>query len=202
MSSANFDRAIPILLEEEGGLADNPKDPGGLTNYGISQRSYPHVDIRALTPSSAGAIYARDFWPSCGADKLPWPLCLFVFDHAVNAGHVAAVKCLQRAAHVPDDGQLGALTLAAVERSNLRRLCRQYNVERCRYERAAGDVSEWVCWIIQPSRAHARQFARARKKRALNFIGVIKHSGHLPPPDRTDVDAKGSGRKHCCCDAA
>jgi lysozyme family protein len=133
MTSANFERAIPILLEEEGGLVDNPRDPGGLTNYGISQRSYPHVDIRALTPASAAAIYARDFWPACGADKLPWPLCSFVFDHCVNAGSVAAIKCLQRAAHVNADGQLGPLTLGAVDRLNLRTLCRQFNVERCRY---------------------------------------------------------------------
>ncbi len=133
MSSANFQRAIPILLEEEGGLVDNPKDPGGLTKYGISHRSYPNVDIRALTPEGAAAIYERDWWPACGADKLPWPLCLFVFDHAVNAGCVAAIKCLQRAAHVKDDGNLGPLTLGAVERANLRLLCRQFNVERCHF---------------------------------------------------------------------
>jgi lysozyme family protein len=133
MSSANFQRAIPILLEEEGGLVDDPHDPGGLTKYGISQRSYPHVDIRALTPEAAAAIYARDFWPACGADQLAWPLCLFVFDHHVNAGSVAAIKCLQRAAHVGDDGKLGPQTLAAVQHANLRSLCRQFNVERCKY---------------------------------------------------------------------
>lgn len=148
MSSANFQRAIPILLEEEGGLADNPKDPGGLTNYGISQRSYPHVDIRALTPESAAAIYARDFWPACGGELLPWPLCLFVFDHSVNAGHVAAIKCLQRAAHVGDDGQLGPLTLAAVQRANLRSLCRRFNVERCRYYMSLAGFSTFgLDWI-------------------------------------------------------
>lgn len=134
MSGADhFARAIAILLEEEGGLADDPHDPGGLTKYGISQRSYPSLDIRALTPEAAAAIYARDFWPACGADKLPWPLCLFVFDHAVNAGSVAAIKCLQRAAHVGADGRLGPLTLGAVQRANQRLLCRQFNVERCRY---------------------------------------------------------------------
>jgi len=133
MTSANFQRAIPILLEEEGGLADDPNDPGGLTKYGISQRSYPGVDIRALTPEAATAIYARDWWPACGADRLPWPLCLFVFDHAVNAGRVSAIKCLQRAAHVGADGKLGPLSLGAVQAANLRLLCRQFNVERCRY---------------------------------------------------------------------
>ena len=131
--NANFSRSIPILLEEEGGLVDDPHDPGGLTKYGISQRSYPHLDIRALTPESAAAIYERDFWPASGADRMPWPLCLFVLDHGVNAGSVAAIKCLQRAAHVGDDGALGPRTLGAVQQANLRSLCRQFNVERCRY---------------------------------------------------------------------
>lgn len=145
---SNFDRAIPILLEEEGGLSDNPKDPGGLTKYGISQRAYPSVDIRALTPATAAAIYARDYWPACGADKLPWPLCLFVFDHAVNAGSVTAIKCLQRAARVGSDGELGTLTLGAVAAADLRLLCRQFNVERCRYyTRLAGFPTFGLGWM-------------------------------------------------------
>lgn len=148
MTSANFQRAIPILLEEEGGLVDDPNDPGGLTKYGISQRSYPGEDIRALTPEAAATIYARDYWPASGAEQLPWPLCLFVFDHGVNAGSVAAIKCLQRAAHVPDDGRLGPQTLAAVQRANLRQLCRQFNVERCRYYMSlAGFARFGLGWI-------------------------------------------------------
>lgn len=133
MTDPNFARALPILLEEEGGLVDNPKDLGGLTNFGISQRAYPTVNIRALTSESAGAIYLRDYWTPCGASQLPWPLCLFVFDHAVNAGCGTAVRCLQRAAGVPADGALGPATLAAVHRANPRGLCRAFNVERVRY---------------------------------------------------------------------
>lgn len=145
---SNFDRSIPIVLEEEGGLVDDPHDPGGLTNYGISQRSYPGLDIRALTPASAAKIYARDFWPACGADQLPWPLCLFVFDHGVNAGSLAAVKCLQRAAHVNDDGQLGPRTRAAIAAANLRMLCRQFNVERCRYYMGLGNFPRYgLGWL-------------------------------------------------------
>ena len=148
MVDANFERAIPILLEEEGGLVDHSKDPGGLTKWGISQRSYPGLDIRALTRDDAAAIYARDFWPACGADRLPWPLCLFVFDHAVNAGARAAIKCLQRAAQVDADGTLGPVTLGAVERADLRSLCRQFNVERCRYyQRLAGFPTFGLGWI-------------------------------------------------------
>jgi lysozyme family protein len=148
VTQVNFDRSIPILLEEEGGLADNPHDPGGLTKFGISQRSYPHLDIRSLTPELAATIYARDFWAACGADRLPWPLCLFVFDHSVNAGRIASIKCLQRAAHVNDDGELGPKSLAAVARADLRHLCRQFNVERCRYYMSlSGFATFGLDWI-------------------------------------------------------
>lgn len=145
---SDFERALPVLLEEEGGLVDNHADPGGLTKYGISQRSYPHVDIRALTPESAGEIYARDFWVPCGADRLPWPLCLFIFDHAVNAGTGTAVRCLQRAARVPADGVLGPATLGAVQRADLRGLCRAFLVERVRYYMAChGFTTFGLGWL-------------------------------------------------------
>ena len=60
----NFDIAFSRLIDSEGGLTDNPKDPGGLTKFGISQRSYPDIDIRNLTLDQAKAIYLRDFWDS------------------------------------------------------------------------------------------------------------------------------------------
>lgn len=61
-------------------------DPGGETNFGISKRSYPNVDVRNLTWEGAKEIYHRDYWIASGADKLSWPLCLTHFDFAVNAG--------------------------------------------------------------------------------------------------------------------
>lgn len=133
MTLSNFDRSINIVLREEGGLADNPKDPGGLTNFGISQRAYPNVDIRALTVASATEIYRRDYWPAVHADELPWPLCLFAFDHGVNAGPGSAIKILQRALGVGVDGVWGSGSRNALATKSPDELAEAYVVGRVRY---------------------------------------------------------------------
>jgi lysozyme family protein len=61
-----FDQAFTRLLGHEGGYVNNPADPGGETNWGISKRSYPQVDIKALTQQQAKWIYQRDFWDPLG----------------------------------------------------------------------------------------------------------------------------------------
>lgn len=103
----NFDIAFDRLIGNEGGLVDNPNDPGGLTQWGISQRSYPNVDIKKLTREGAKAIYLKDFWLIIDAD----PAIKFqVFDFAVNSGVQTAIRKLQAAIGVADDGHWGAVS--------------------------------------------------------------------------------------------
>lgn len=66
----NFTRSIAFVLSVEGGLVNNPADPGGLTKYGISQRSYPDLDIRNLSIEDAKEIYFRDYWTPAGCYSL------------------------------------------------------------------------------------------------------------------------------------
>ena len=106
----NFDTAFERLLGNEGGLVDNPSDPGGLTQWGISRRSYPNVNIRALTQDGAKAIYLRDFWNPIGdADSA---IKFQVFDFAVNSGIQTAIRKLQAAIGVADDGHWGPMSAA------------------------------------------------------------------------------------------
>jgi len=107
---ANFNIAIETVLANEGGLCNVSGDPGGLTNFGISQRSYPAVDIRALTPETAAAIYHRDFWHYDGITNQA--LANKIFDMSVNTGH-AAISILQRCVSVAPDGVWGPATCAA-----------------------------------------------------------------------------------------
>ncbi|WP_324606443.1 glycosyl hydrolase 108 family protein [Xenorhabdus nematophila] len=69
--SVAFLHAINSLLPMEGGYVNDPHDRGGETQYGISQRSYPRLDIRALTQDDATAIYYRDFWLTAGCERVP-----------------------------------------------------------------------------------------------------------------------------------
>lgn len=85
--SENFERAFTLVVGIEAGLVDDPKDPGGLTKFGISQRQYPKVDIRGLTLDGARAIYQRDYWNAHNLDSLEYGKALLVFDCAVNGGN-------------------------------------------------------------------------------------------------------------------
>ena len=86
----NFEEAIKFILKWEGGYTNDPNDPGGETNFGISKRSYPHEDIKNMTIKRAKEIYYQNYWLKAECDKLPTPLDVIVFDTAVNCGRSRA----------------------------------------------------------------------------------------------------------------
>ncbi len=117
---ANFPRIMDEVFKHEvgskwktGGLTDHPKDPGGLTKWGIAQRSHPSVDIRALDKLDALMIYEREYWKPCRGPDLPTGLDLVSMDGAVNSGPARSIKWLQRALMVKADGKAGPKTLKA-----------------------------------------------------------------------------------------
>ena len=114
-----FERAMARLLGDEGGYVDNPADPGGETKFGITKREYPNLDIAALTPAAAAAIYYRDWWQRYGYGELPGPIAVKLFDLAVNIGPDHAARCMQRALRacgrrVTEDGALGRAAAVSV----------------------------------------------------------------------------------------
>ncbi len=113
--SAAFIAAVSVTLGQEGGYVNNPADPGGETQWGISKRTYPSVDIKALTHDDAIAIYHRDYWLAVRGDELPYPVALVLFDIQVNGGH--PVKWLQQALGLTADEILGPATIAAANAS-------------------------------------------------------------------------------------
>ncbi len=125
-----FDEFIGRVLSHEGGYVNDPRDPGGETKFGIAKRSYPHIDIRNLSRESAVAIYRRDFWDRVQGEKLPRALAFQALDAAVNHGIGNAVRWMQRAAGVADDGVIGPMTLAAVSRADRADLVLLFNAER------------------------------------------------------------------------
>lgn len=112
--SVQFLTAINRVLGNEGGYVNDPNDPGGETNWGISKRSYPKVDIRALTRNQAIAIYYRDFWVPIHGDEVSDGAAYQLLDAAVNSGPVQAIRFMQQAARVADDGYWGPVSLAAM----------------------------------------------------------------------------------------
>lgn len=126
----NFDQAFAAVIGNEGGYVNDTRDPGGETMFGISKRAYPEEDIASMTLARAQAIYARDFWHPAGCEAVPDVLRFDLFDMAVNQGVPAAVKALQHASGVPEDGALGQATLAAVANTLPVRLLFRFDAAR------------------------------------------------------------------------
>ncbi|AWB20838.1 hypothetical protein DA075_07865 [Methylobacterium currus] len=123
MTATTFERALSLVLIHEGGWSDDPADPGGATNLGVTigtlslwlGRPATRAEVRALTPASVAPLYRRRFWDAIQGDALPAGLDYALFDFAVNSGPKRAVIGLQRVLGLADDGRLGPVTLAALE---------------------------------------------------------------------------------------
>ena len=118
----NFDAAIDHTLQEEGGYVNNPADPGGRTNLGVTQKVWEEwvgresneKEMRGLTKADVVPLYQRKYWNACRCSERPSGLDLCVFDTAVNSGPGRAVKLLQQCLGVPADGAIGPKTITAV----------------------------------------------------------------------------------------
>ena len=132
-AAASFDAAFDRLIGHEGGYVNDSRDPGGETNWGVSKRAFPDVDIRRLTRDGAKAIYRSHYWTPIHADLLPAALAFQAFDVAVNHGVGRAVKMLQQVAGAQVDGILGPVTLAAIELHDPADLVLRFNALRLRF---------------------------------------------------------------------
>ena len=128
--STKFLQAINRVLGHEGGYVNNPKDPGGETNWGISKRSYPNVSIKELTRNQAIAIYHRDFWVKAHCEELSDGAGYQLLDSAVNSGIAQSIRFAQRAVGVADDGIYGPVTLAALRAMSETDFIMKFNAER------------------------------------------------------------------------
>lgn len=124
----DFDTAFSRLIDSEGGYVNDPADPGGETKFGISKRSYPDVDIANLTLDGAKAIYLRDFWNPLG-DAHP-AIKFQAFDFAVNSGIGTAIRKLQLAVGVADDGHWGPKSAAALAAMDLNDVLMRFAAQR------------------------------------------------------------------------
>jgi lysozyme family protein len=120
----NFQESIKVILKHEGGYVNDPVDPGGETNMGISKRAYPDLDIKGLTKEKAEEIYYKDYWLKSKAPQVPDELRLIYFDMVVNMGKSRAVKILQTAVNAKGvktdiDGGIGPQTISNSLKSGL-----------------------------------------------------------------------------------
>lgn len=158
-----FDEFFDRLIGHEGGYSNRASDPGGETNWGVSKRQYPSLDIKALTRDEAKAIYRRDYWNRMQAEAYDPAVAFQVFDAAVNHGIENAVRFLQRAAGVADDGIVGPVTVARVKSMDRRDLLDLFEAERLEFYTKLTTWTEfgrgWARRVATNLRFHAKDCA-------------------------------------------
>ena len=112
---ANFEWAVNDVFRKEGEYSDNPADHGGKTRWGITEavaRKHGYDgDMKEFPRERALAIYRSDYWDAVRGDDLPNELGIRMLDFAVNAGPGRAIRALQRAMEITDDGLFWPETL-------------------------------------------------------------------------------------------
>ena len=125
--AGRFAYALSFLLHDEGGFTDDPDDPGGATNLGITQNDLSLVasklhlpaNVQSLTRNDAATYYKAIWWDRHNYNAInSLIIATKVFDIAVNMGAERAHTLLQKALHCVGyglklDGILGAKTIAA-----------------------------------------------------------------------------------------
>jgi len=139
--NANFEKCLDMLLDDEGGFVDNPKDPGGMTNLGVTKaawesfvgRASSEKEMRNLTRKSVIPFYEKKYWDAFKCDSLPSGIDYLIFDFAVNTGVGRAVKMLQNVLGLTEDGSIGPITLQNVDISDKIDLISRYSSAKIKH---------------------------------------------------------------------
>lgn len=133
----DFKTALKRVLEHEGGYVNHPADPGGETNFGITKNTanqYGYTGSMRLIPADVvEKIYKGQFWNTLDCGNYHYAFGFQLFDAGVNHGIANARKMLQRAVGVKDDGVIGQITLAAIQKLPTAVLISLFNAERIQF---------------------------------------------------------------------
>ncbi len=119
----NWEKSFAMVLKHEGGFVNHPKDPGGMTNLGVTKsaietylgRTVDEAFMRSLTPDSVKPFYKSQYWDKIKGDQLPAGVDYAAYDLAVNSGTGRAAKYLQQIAGVTADGAIGPKSIEAIK---------------------------------------------------------------------------------------
>lgn len=134
--TTSFDRAFVLLHSIEGEYSDHKEDPGGKTNYGITEavaRAHGYTgDMDKIPISFAKMIYKSNYWLK-EFDQMPFSVSYCIFDAGVNHGVKQAVLLAQKVVRAREDGILGPNTQAMIATMLPDRFIREFCAERLNY---------------------------------------------------------------------
>jgi lysozyme family protein len=120
----NWDQCLAFLLKHEGGFVKHPRDPGGMTNLGVTkavyeawiQRPVSEQEMRSLSVSDVSPLYKTEYWDKLRGDELPSGVDWACFDWAVNSGVSRVARALQKEVGAAQDGVIGPKTTQLVSK--------------------------------------------------------------------------------------
>jgi lysozyme family protein len=166
----SFAACLPIILQSEGGFVNDPHDPGGATNLGITLatlcswlgRAATIAEVQALTPAAVSPIYLARYYNPSHADGCPAGVDLMVFDEAVNQGVGRAITARQACVGVAVDGRFGPATRAAVAAAHPPTLIDAIAVNRDAHYRALPGFARYGAgWLARVARTQRDALAMA-----------------------------------------
>jgi lysozyme family protein len=136
---SNFQECLDLVLKSEGGWVNNPADPGGETNLGVTKRVWEEyvghsvASMKNLTKELVAPLYEQKYWRPCYGEVLPRGLDFIAFSMGVNAGPGRSVKLLQSAIGCVPDGVIGPRTRELISASNPATLIAKFSEARREY---------------------------------------------------------------------
>ena len=136
-----FDLALRHVLRMEGGFTDDPVDPGGPTNKGITLGVFATwnkkivnsktrrglvIELKNVSDETVRAIYKSRYWKLGKCAEMPAALAVMHFDACVNHGVTGAIRILQAAVDVDVDGEIGPQTRRALANQNIKSTLAKY----------------------------------------------------------------------------
>lgn len=162
----NSDTIINWIIEVEGNYVNDLNDPGGETKYGISKRSYPEINIQALTKHMAKVIYKTDYWDQIRGDDLPTGLDLLLMDTAINCGINTAVVILQRTIRTKQDGIFGPKTMKKLQTTHLSETIAEITAQRSIYYASIDNFDHFgLGWMRRLAKIHQMAVKEMMKER-------------------------------------
>jgi len=140
--ASNFQECLDLVLKSEGGWVNNPADPGGETNLGVTKRVWEEYvghavkTMKNLTKDDVAPMYELKYWRPCYCEVLPRGLDFVVFSMGVNAGPGRSVKLLQQSIGCVPDGVIGPRTRELISASNSANLISKFSETRREYYRS------------------------------------------------------------------
>jgi lysozyme family protein len=190
-AQARFERALALVLVHEGGFVNHPDDPGGATNFGITQNTFNHWrrgngqeprSVRHISQDEVRGIYRAGFWDSIRAEEMPEGVAYAVFDAAVNSGPGRAIRWLQAELGARQDGVVGPETISKLMQAEPVALVNSYCDRRLRFMQS---LRHWPTF----GRGWSRRVAEVRRQAVeWALIGrapdsVVEAPGRADRPD-------------------